>query len=794
MKKKFPLSLTTVSLLLISVFAQVVLTTGPTQPPVDTTTLYVGHVGWGPCCADSVRAYDTLSGELIFNVYDTLISMGKPVTNVWRTWAVHEQYWEFQPNLATNVPAREEVTKSVSSVGVPSDPTGFVFSDGSICVGWVDNHATGSLDGGDVVYTVETDSSYRTWFVQPLSIPETFVLWRGGYTFQICTEPIINFVNETGDIVDTFDVYDIEYSFERGLVQDQMDSPMWMFYKPFFDQMNSDFFDSNTTEPTAMSLAHLIDDAIEVSGNNITINVGIPFPDMAFKQILSQTWASIVSKEFSISIGCWNGDLYTDSNGDGYPDWFETIRRVTHTPYDMEPRYVGTGPYRVTTFDPSNNLVVLTRNELYWRGWPAPGRKAFLETIEICYMADWNETKTEFVSCALDVCTVPTANISELLDEYGDPANPNIKTIRSLSPMLNIDAIFFTFTINPESPYIGTGNFPNGIPPTFFNNTHTRKAFAYAFNHTKYIQEQYFGEAEWRSTPLVYGLYPDYHTYISGYDVDFDLAEAELKSAIFDEQSVWETGFTLAIPIPMGVSRKWAELICDFFGNLSTYDDRPPEWPDFLVSIVEYDPWWPVELTDMPIVRMGWLADFADADDFLRPYMHSYGDYAYVQNYTATNGWGSHKDELLDLAIKTEDGAERALLYAELEQIYIDDCPSFPIVQPLGRRWCKYWVKGWYHNALYPSDYYYHLYKYNECWCSVTGVEFGVPDGVCAMRDINFICSHFGASPPDPLLGYDPLWAPGTYGYAGCDVYGDRKVDMRDIGLACAHFGHTAEP
>ena len=295
----------------------------PPQPPVVTNTLHVGHVGWGPVYADPVRAYDVYSQELIFNVYDTLIMFGEPVTNVFGTWDTYEQYWEYSPSLATNVPTRKDVTKTVNSTDVNlADPTGSIWSDDSTCIGWADNHATCSLDEDDVVYMVEADGSYRTWFVQSFnaSPPASVTLWRGSYVFHIRTDPVIDFVNETGDVVDSFDVYDAEYSLERGLVQDQVDSPMWMFYKPLFDQMNSDFFASNTTEPTAMSLAHLIDDAIEVSGNNLTINVGIPFPDMAFKQILSQTWASILSKQFSISIGCWNGDLYTDSNGNGYPD------------------------------------------------------------------------------------------------------------------------------------------------------------------------------------------------------------------------------------------------------------------------------------------------------------------------------------------------------------------------------------------------------------------------------------------------------------------------------------------
>ena len=149
---------------------------------------------------------------------------------------------------------------------------------------------------------IEADGSYRTWQVQSISAgpPVSVTLVRQKWIFHIRTKDAngnpIYFVDEGGSIVDTFDIYDAEYSFKRGLVQDQIGSPMWMLYKPLFDQMNSDPFESNTTHPTAMDLAHLIDNAIEVSGNDLIINLGILFPEIAFKQILSQSWAAMVSK------------------------------------------------------------------------------------------------------------------------------------------------------------------------------------------------------------------------------------------------------------------------------------------------------------------------------------------------------------------------------------------------------------------------------------------------------------------------------------------------------------------
>ena len=56
--------------LLIGIFA--VIPAFSVQPPLDTSTYYVGTIGQ-PVRMDPARAYDTASGELLQNVYQTLI-------------------------------------------------------------------------------------------------------------------------------------------------------------------------------------------------------------------------------------------------------------------------------------------------------------------------------------------------------------------------------------------------------------------------------------------------------------------------------------------------------------------------------------------------------------------------------------------------------------------------------------------------------------------------------------------------------------------------------------------------
>jgi peptide/nickel transport system substrate-binding protein len=783
------------------------------QPPIDTARFVEGTTAWGPRRADPARAYDSTSGELIFNVYENLI------------WWNKENYGDFVPVLATNIPTRVETTLTVTNTSIlGSDPTNSTWTNALTCVGLNDfNSQILGLSQGDVLYMFD-GSSYRTWFVQSFDfIDGTYelTLWRGSYPFHIRTSPVINFINETGATVDVFNVDDAVYAFQRGLVQDQSGSPQWMFYKALFGTMSSDPWDVDNA--SRMLLANLINSAIEENGDDLIIDVGIQFPDNAFKQILCSTWGGIVSKEFSTSIGCWDGNLL-NLNSLGDPDWWNSsyVRRKSRSPYDTTGvyRYVGTGPYYVSVFNQTGNKVVMQRNTAWWQGWPISGNgnafsTGYVDTYEIDYVADWSARKNVFLASSIDVCTVPTPYMFELLNNNTKEPylllDPYMETIKNLQPVLSQEAFHFTFTINSSSPYIGTGSLPNGIPTDFFNNTHCRKAFAYSFNQTQYIDQTFFGEAIRRYTPLFSGLCPDYRNATSGYAANYSLAEAELKQAIFGNQSVWNSGFTLQILYNEGGDQRRisVEMIRGFFQTLSTYDGRVG--PAFKVNIgtIDYASYLNyLEDGILPLFHIPLTVDFADADNIMRSYMYSNEYFSYYQNYTLANGWGDkrgsnyptmNKDELIDLAFVTPDGPERAKMYADLETIYLNDCPSFMIPTQTGRRWCQHWVKGWYHNAACinaytltyyaPGTYFPSVYKYDDCWYDVSGPTSSIQDGIVNMRDITYLVVHFNAKASIPGSPSDPKWVD-AYGNGCVDPYGDRVCNMRDMTGAILHFGH----
>jgi peptide/nickel transport system substrate-binding protein len=565
----------------------------------------------------------------------------------------------------------------------------------------------------------------------------------------------------------------------------------------------------------AIDQAHLIDDAVEKSGNDLTLNLGMPFPDNAFKQCLSNTWGSIGSKTWFLGKAAaagygYNGDLYTlDSLG--YPAWHNATScwHRSRSPIDRTGflTWAGTGPYYVGVFDQPNLKIDLLKNTGYWGGWPAAGRNGSIDVYEIQYIADWTTRKTAFIAGDIDTCAVPRANMFELLqapNTNSEPiligGKPVIKTIKNIVPSISMDALHSTFVVADTSAYIGTGSFPDGVPTDFFNNTHVRKAFAYSFNSTKYGLDSYYGESDYRKNPLAAGLYPDYYDdTVPGYSYNLTAAKLELQAAVFGTSNVWDTGFKLILCYNTGndMRRIACEMIRDFFGNLSTFGGRVGA--PFTIELQNID--WSVylglwEAGELPIWSIGWLADFADADNFMRPYMHSYGDFSYYQGYSVDNGWGDAKDSLLDQALMAPDDATptgRKALYRDLAMIYYNDAVSIPITCPRGRRWTNYWVKGWYYDALYPAFYIRDYYKMDDCWFDMTGPTTAISDGITNMRDIQYLIARFNAKAPQPGVAPDARWN-GNYGAnGGVDPSGDRLCNMRDIQGAILHFNHKVD-
>jgi peptide/nickel transport system substrate-binding protein len=660
------------------------------QPPVVTGTYTVGTIGQ-PRVVDPAVAYDTASGELIFNVYETLITYdGTSVKDF--IGMIADQWWQSADRLT-----------------------------------W-----TFHLRNYDVATHKSTLIKWHTWYD------------RSGSAHA----------NEYVSLDD------IEYSFKRAMVQDMSGGPEWMLYLPLTGTMGYGDF-----APDKAAWIAAIDNSVTVNyaEGNVTFHLDFTFPTTAFEQILAQTWGSIVNKAFCIEYGSWNGTTN--------PDQAYAFRRTpikNYSPLDSKqlaalapwlatwpagmpapPVMCGTGPFIFSYWDKTRLEWKITRNDAYW----GPNGVANFTEVYVKGVSEWSTRKMMFLAGEFDSVAVPRLNMLELLQ--GSPPTPSsdplpgIVCIKDL-PGLTMDNLFFIANVTEGSAYLGTGNFPGGIPYNFFANTDVRKAIAHMLNFTTLLAQGWYGEAIQPASWWVNGLEPNYeNTTVPLYSEDLDAAEALFKSAMFTQgsetKSVWDWGFTLTMTYNLGNDQRKLvnDLVMGAFQELNAR--KGVGEPKFTVTSLGLD--WPVILNyiigmQMPMTQIGWLADFADADNWARPYMHSYGDWAYFQTLSEDPNWNATwVDEQIDKAVRLPEGNDRNNTYQALQSYYHDLVPSLPTVQALGRRWQRDWVQGYYYNVLGQGSLGNYFYIY---WKAAAG----------AAKEVDIAAFNVAMSPANNITTY----------------------------------------
>jgi peptide/nickel transport system substrate-binding protein len=574
--------------------------------------------GIGPSTLDPAWCYDTASGELVFNVYQTLIFFDREKTD------------QFVPMLA------------------------------------------------------------KSWTVSADGLT---------YSFQIRgidgTEPPVKFHN--GDNLTTEDV---EYSFERLMVQDRSGGPAWMFYEPLLDRLSS-----RDDAGNILVTAEQIDNAITRNATTVTFHLAKPYPP--FLQVLSIAWASILNKDWCVLLGDWPG---TWENWQNYsnPLTLPIDAQDTQAPGPHVNAMCGTGPYYLEYLDDTLEEWSIRKFDDYWGGWPASGARGFVERAKVTWHYTWEERRDMFLAGQIDSLSVPRSNVAEVLGQPG---------VRCLYPLSNLDcnALLFNFNINETSPNMGVpGGLPrgtvneSGIPPDFFSDIDARKGFAYCINYTKLIDEFFFGEAYQPATPIIWGL-QFYNAEQEKYSIN--LAKAEEHFRVAWGGQLWTKGFRMTFThgnANLQLQRTY-EMIK---ANVESLNSK------FHIDIMslsgtEYG----VQRTQgqQSIMRYMWLADFCDPHDFALGFMYSPVWFAQWQHYA-----NATIDALIEAGIRELDPNRRKQIYYDIQSLYHEDCPSVPLYQDRTRRFERDWVQGWYFNLMIsagsyqaPSttNYFYALWK-----------------------------------------------------------------------------------
>jgi len=639
------LSLILLSLLLLAGFAEYlpkVSAHGADWPlSYDSKHLIIDTIA-SPETTDPAWCYDTASAELIMNVYETLVAF----------------------NIS--------YTRGPYNAGLPSEFAPRLAND------------TG---------TYKVINEYD---------PVTGQTWLRRITFAI------RFTNVIGQDVTfhnlaSLTMEDVEYSFERWMVQDRAGGPTWMILQPLLNCYKA--------KPPAgagsdANFGIKIDRAVQHNSTHLWFNLATTYPGVTVLQILSQACASVVNKAWCIA----KGDLDLDKVVNGWANW-TYIYNTWHDPATsfIQGAMLGTGPYKFGYWNPGYGWEI-NRYSVYWDGWPARvswngderiggyvNKVTVREIPEFWGVVDVNNVyirkrKDNFLNGTSDFTVVPRMYRDQVLGQIVPPP-PLLfdgEKVKCFYPFdtLALDAFFYTYDINTISPYMGVpgglapGTFSQaGIPPNIFGKhsqtgvdegLNVRKGIAYLFDYKSWLLAAYLGEGWQPSDYIVSGLAYD-NPAQEMYTNNPTLAIQYLQNAWGGE--LWNNGMKFTIVYNVGnVPRQTAaEMIRD---KLQLANNK------FHVEVIGV-PWGSVFLPQMiagelPLFTSGWTADFPDPHDFAYPFMHSRGTFASAQRYS-----NPVVDALIDAGIEQPDDTTPYPIVGERKWLDIGD-PRKPFTNASG--------------------------------------------------------------------------------------------------------------
>ncbi len=287
-----------------------------------------------------------------------------------------------------------------------------------------------------------------------------------------------------------------------------------------------------------------------------------------------------------------------------------------------------------------------------------------------------------------------------------DAANPLVRYVKQ-DTNARTDA-FFNFNINTEggNDFIGSGKLDgNGVPPDFFNDVHIRRAFAYCFDWEIYIRDVQQNEGTQANNVMLMGEIGD-EADGAHYSYDPAKCESEFKASTWtseDGQSLWDVGFRLIVGYNSGNQGRQsvAQIFRDNIGDINPkfkVESQGLEWPNYLTAY---------QTGKLPFFIIAWGEDIPDPHNWT--FTYSLGPFGGKQKMPQ-DLLDQFRPLVEDGAHET-DPVKRAAIYKDFNKLYYDNVPAILLSQMGQRFYFQRWVNGYYTNPMYSLFYYYALSK-----------------------------------------------------------------------------------
>ena len=298
---------------------------------------------------------------------------------------------------------------------------------------------------------------------------------------------------------------------------------------------------------------------------------------------------------------------------------------------------VGTGPFEFKSWK-QDSKVVLEKNEDYYEE-----NRPYLDKVVYRIIVEGTSAFPEYEQgniYQLD-SDVPDGQMERVMDPEGEFAEEYRQVDRLGTYYLAIN--------NQKEP---------------FDNKKVRQAMNYAVNKEVIAKVVRNGTVNPAYSILPPGM-PSYNEDLDGYPHNIEKAKELLKEAGYPD------GLPGEYKIIYNTSKQHQRNLEAVQRNLKQIGVN--------VKLVNMD-WGTVidkgDHGDFTLMRMGWIADYPDADNFLHVLFHSKnvgagGNYAFYKN--------EEIDKKLEKARKMDPGKERIELYQEIESEIMADAPWVPI-------------------------------------------------------------------------------------------------------------------
>ncbi|MGB9867678.1 MAG: peptide ABC transporter substrate-binding protein [Bacillota bacterium] len=324
--------------------------------------------------------------------------------------------------------------------------------------------------------------------------------------------------------------------------------------------------------------------------------------------------------------------------------------------------YIGNGPFKMVKWEHKSKMEFVP-NEHYW-----DRANVKLDRLVFTLVEDETTELTMFEADQLDMTqAVPTSEVPRLRKEG------KLKT----EPILGTYYYLFNTTKKP------------------FNNPKVRRALALAIDRNAIIETVLKNAGQVPAYAFVPFGMPDAAPGSDFRKVGGDFFKEDLQEA---KKLLAEAGY------PDGKGLKVEILYNNLEGHKLIAEAIANMWKTKLgVEATLRAEEWQVYLDtrsklNYQVARAGWVADYADAMNFLDMWTSNSGN-----NDT---GWKNKKyDDLITKARKTADNAERIKTLHEAEKLLMDEMPIIPIYFYVQNRCIKDYVKGYVPTPLNIPDF-----------------------------------------------------------------------------------------